>query len=50
VARALVTGKVVDSVANVMNAKLFARRQYEEDYLADYFIHEVVPVLTVCSD
>lgn len=34
-ARSLVTGKVVDSVTNVMNAKMFARRQYEEDYLTD---------------
>jgi len=40
-ARSLVTGKVVDSVTNVMNAKMFARRQYEEDYLADYLNHEV---------
>jgi len=49
-ARALVTGKVVDSVANVMNAKMFACRQYEEDYLTDYLIHEVDHALTVCSD
>ncbi len=40
-ARAVVTGKVVDSVTNVMNAKMFARRQYEEDYLTDYLNHEV---------
>ncbi len=40
-ARSLVTGKVVDSVTNVMNAKMFARRQYEEDYLTDYLNHEV---------
>ena len=40
-ARSLVTGKVVDSVTNVMHAKLFARRQYEEDYLTDYLNHEV---------
>ena len=40
-ARSLVTGKVVDSVTNVMNAKMFARRQHEEDYLTDYLNHEV---------
>jgi len=40
-ARSLVTGKIVDSVTNVMNAKMFARRQYEEDYLTDYLNHEV---------
>lgn len=40
-ARSLVTGKVVDSVTNMMNAKMFARRQYEEDYLTDYLNHEV---------
>ena len=40
-ARSLVTGKVVDSVTNVMNAKMFARRQFEEDYLTDYLNHEV---------
>ena len=40
-ARSLVTGKVVDSVTNVMNAKMFARRRFEEDYLTDYLDHEV---------
>ncbi len=40
-ARSLVTGKVVDSVTNVMNAKMFARRKHEEDYLTDYLNHEV---------
>jgi ATP-binding cassette subfamily B protein len=40
-ARSVVTGKVVDSVSNVMNAKMFARRQYEDDYLTDYLNHEV---------
>ncbi len=40
-ARSLVTGKVVDSVTNVMNAKMFARRQHEEEYLTDYLNHEV---------
>jgi len=40
-ARSLVTGKVVDSVTNFMNTKMFARRQHEEDYLTDYLNHEV---------
>lgn len=40
-ARSVVTGKVVDSVTNVMNAKMFARRKFEEDYLTDYLNHEV---------
>ena len=40
-ARSLVTGKVVDSVTNVMNAKMFARRHFEEDYLTQYLDHEV---------
>ncbi len=40
-ARSLVTGKVVDSVSNVINAKMFARRRFEEDYLTDYLNHEV---------
>lgn len=40
-ARSLVTGKIVDSVTNVMNAKMFARRRFEEDYLTDYLNHEV---------
>lgn len=40
-ARSLVTGKIVDSVTNVMNAKMFARRKYEEDYLTEYLDHEV---------
>ena len=44
-ARSLVTGKVVDSVTNVMNAKMFARRNYEEDYLTDYLNHEVKQAL-----
>lgn len=40
-ARSLVTGKVVDSVTNVMNAKMFARRKYEEEYLTGFIEHEV---------
>ena len=40
-ARSEVTGKVVDSVTNMMNSKMFARRQYEEDYLTDYLNQEV---------
>ena len=40
-ARSRVTGKVVDSVTNMMNAKMFARGEYEEEYLTDYLDHEV---------
>ncbi len=40
-ARSKVTGKVVDSVTNMMNAKMFARGGYEEDYLTDFIDHEV---------
>ncbi len=40
-ARSAVTGKVVDSVTNVMNAKMFARRKYEENYLDCYLSEEV---------
>lgn len=40
-ARSLVSGKIVDSVTNVMNAKLFARRDYERDYLEGYLDFEV---------
>jgi len=31
--RSLVNGKIVDSVTNILNAKLFARLQFEQDYL-----------------
>jgi len=40
-ARSKVTGKVVDSVTNMMNTKMFARGEYEEDYLTDFLDHEV---------
>ena len=40
-ARSLVSGKIVDSVTNVMNAKLFARRDYERSYLEGYLNMEV---------
>ena len=34
--RSLVSGKIVDSVTNAMNAKLFARRNFEQHYLERY--------------
>jgi ATP-binding cassette, subfamily B, bacterial len=40
-ARSLVSGKIVDSVTNIMNAKLFARRDYERSYLEGYLDLEV---------
>ena len=40
-ARSLVSGKIVDSVTNIMNAKLFARRDFERSYLEDYLNIEV---------
>ena len=40
-ARSTVTGRIVDSVTNIMNAKLFARRDYERSYLNDYLDLEV---------
>ena len=40
-ARSLVSGKIVDSVSNIMNAKLFARRDYERSYLEGYLNLEV---------
>lgn len=40
-ARSLVSGKIVDSVTNIMNAKLFARRDYEQAYLEGYLNMEV---------
>ena len=39
--RSLVSGKIVDSVSNIMNAKLFARRDYEKAYLEGYLNLEV---------
>lgn len=40
-ARSLVSGKIVDSVTNIMNAKLFARRDFERSYLESYLNIEV---------
>lgn len=40
-ARSVVSGKIVDSVSNIMNAKLFARRGYEKNYLERYLDLEV---------
>lgn len=41
-ARSTVTGKVVDSVTNMMNTKMFARGEFEEDYLGEYIDEEIV--------
>lgn len=40
-ARSLVSGKIVDSITNIMNAKLFARRDFERSYLEGYLNLEV---------
>ncbi len=40
-ARSLVSGKIVDSVTNIMNSKLFARRDFERDYLEQFLNLEV---------
>ncbi|MEM7466279.1 MAG: ABC transporter ATP-binding protein [Pseudomonadota bacterium] len=40
-ARSVVSGKIVDSVSNIMNAKLFARRDFEKQYLEHYLGLEV---------
>ncbi len=40
-ARSMVTGKVVDSVTNMMNAKMFARSDFEEEYLTGFLDDEV---------
>ena len=39
--RSLVNGKMVDSVTNILNAKLFARLQFERDYLNAFLETEV---------
>lgn len=39
--RSLVSGKIVDSVTNILNAKLFARRDYERVYLEGFLNLEV---------
>ena len=41
-ARSKVTGKVVDSVTNMMNTKMFARGEFEEDYLGEFIDEEIV--------
>ncbi len=40
-ARSVVSGKIVDSVTNIMNAKLFARIDYERAYLDGFLNLEV---------
>jgi ATP-binding cassette subfamily B protein len=40
-ARSAVSGKIVDAVANVMNAKLFARDEHERRHLDQYLDEEV---------
>ena len=40
-ARSVVSGKIVDSVTNIMTAKIFARRDFERAYLEDYLDLEV---------
>lgn len=39
--RSLVNGKIVDGVTNMMNAKLFARLEYERRYLNGFMENEV---------
>jgi ATP-binding cassette subfamily B protein len=39
--RSLVNGKIVDSVSNMLNAKLFARLDYEREYLDGFLETEV---------
>jgi ATP-binding cassette subfamily B protein len=39
--RSLVNGKIVDGVTNMMNAKLFARLEYERGYLNGFMENEV---------
>lgn len=39
--RSLVNGKIVDAVTNMLNAKLFARLDYERDYLDGFLETEV---------
>jgi ATP-binding cassette subfamily B protein len=41
-ARSKVSGKIVDSVTNMMNTKMFARGDYEGDYLTDYIDYEII--------
>lgn len=39
--RSLVNGKIVDSVTNMLNSKLFARLDYEREYLEEFLETEV---------
>jgi ATP-binding cassette subfamily B protein len=39
--RSLVNGKIVDAVSNMQNAKLFARLQFEQEYLGGYLTDEL---------
>ncbi len=39
--RSLVNGKIVDAVTNILNAKLFARLDYEREYLDGFLESEV---------
>ncbi len=41
-ARSKVSGKIVDSVTNMMNTKMFARGEFEGDYITDYIDYEIV--------
>jgi ATP-binding cassette subfamily B protein len=41
-ARSKVSGKIVDSVTNMMNTKMFARGDYEGSYLTDYIDYEII--------
>jgi len=41
-ARSKVSGQIVDSVTNMMNTKMFARGNYEGDYLTDYIDFEIM--------
>ena len=40
-ARSKVSGKIVDAVTNILNTKMFARNQFERDYLKTYLDLEV---------
>jgi ATP-binding cassette subfamily B protein len=39
--RSQVSGKIVDSVSNIMNSKMFARLEFERTYLSNYLNSEV---------
>lgn len=39
--RSLVTGKIVDGVSNILNAKLFSHLKYEREYLNKYLNEEI---------